>query len=95
MPIVNLIGTADTLKWIFLIFPHFALGNCLHKMHLFRITVQVCKLQCQRININEVLIPMDMVDFTGLNHLNSTQHDGQRLNSFSRKSCDPSEQCGK
>ena len=85
MPILNLSEMADGLKWVFLAFPHYALGYSLSNMNMFRITVEACHLNCERLkNIlasnNTHLLPKN-------SELN--------INEISQNAtCDPTE-CGK
>lgn len=85
LPILKLEEMADRLKWIFLAFPHYALGNSLYNMNQFRISVDVCQLKCERLqnlssSNNTPLLP---------------SHDGQ-FNSTATQNftCDPTI-CGK
>lgn len=49
MPAFGLSATGDMLKWIFLAFPHYALGSSLFSMNQAKITSEVCRIQCERL----------------------------------------------
>ncbi|XP_055326120.1 phospholipid-transporting ATPase ABCA3-like, partial [Sitodiplosis mosellana] len=49
LPILDLTKMADGLKWIFLAFPHYALGYSLFNMNQFRIKADVWHLECERL----------------------------------------------
>lgn len=49
MPAFALRATADMLKWIFLSFPHYALGLSLFNMNQFKIAAEVCRIHCERL----------------------------------------------
>lgn len=49
MPVFNLTATVDMLKWIFLPFPHYALGSSLFNMNQAKIAGEVCRVQCERL----------------------------------------------
>lgn len=49
LPVFALTATADMLKWIFLSFPHYALGSSLFNMNQAKILSEVCHIQCERL----------------------------------------------
>lgn len=49
VPALELSHIADGLKWIFLFFPHYALGYAFINMHQFKIINQICRLQSKHL----------------------------------------------
>lgn len=43
----HLDNIADALKWIFLIFPHFALSHSLNSVNVITQTEQMCRVRCE------------------------------------------------
>lgn len=48
IPMLNLADWADRLKWLFLAFPHYALGNSFLNMNEIRINSKVCHFKRER-----------------------------------------------
>lgn len=48
MPALDLSHVADGLEWVFLLFPHYALGYSFTNMHQFKIINEICRLQGKR-----------------------------------------------
>ncbi|XP_031627171.1 ATP-binding cassette sub-family A member 3-like, partial [Contarinia nasturtii] len=97
LPALNLTETANMLKSIFLIFPHYALGYSLFNLNQLKIESEVCRLKFEQMISNDAFRPeISPLNFTSLE--NNTRLSDQNLwkNStiphdpitFSRPSCD-------
>lgn len=51
MEIYNLQHVADGLKWVFLIFPHFALSHSLSNINRVTQLDEICRLRCETMTI--------------------------------------------